>query len=284
MMLPIKTCWRRFPIIFLTLGLIIVSPTADHRSSADDAPTGFGNAQDIAFKANHDGTTQHYVLVLPNNFTKNQPVSLLIALHGHGSDRWQFVKSPRDECRAARDAATKHGMIFISPDYRAKTSWMGPAAEADMLQIIAETKKKFQIDKVILSGGSMGGSSSLTFAALHPDLIDGVASMNGTANHLEYQNFQDAIRKSFGGTKAEIPNEYKKRSAEYWPEKFTMPVGVTTGGKDKSVPPDSVLRLANVLRKLEKPVLSIHRDKTGHSTNYEDATVILEYAIKESHQ
>ena len=36
-------------------------------------------------------------------------------------------------------------------------------------------------------------ASSLTFAALHPDLIDGVASLNGTANHLEYEQFQDAI-------------------------------------------------------------------------------------------
>jgi hypothetical protein len=25
-------------------------------------------------------------------------------------------------------------MIFVSPDYRAKTSWMGPKAEADMVQ------------------------------------------------------------------------------------------------------------------------------------------------------
>lgn len=282
MTLVLRICRRRLQVVFLTLGLVIVSPTASHRLSADDLQTGFANAQDIAFQANHDGTSQRYVLVLPKNFKADQPVSLLIALHGHGSDRWQFVKSPRDECKAARDAATKHDMIFISPDYRAKTSWMGPAAEADMLQIIAETKRQFKIAKVILCGGSMGGSSSLTFAALHPHLIDGVASMNGTANHLEYQNFQDAIRKSFGGTKVEIPNEYKKRSAEYWPEKFTMPVGVTTGGKDKSVPPESVLRLVNVLRQLEKPVLSIHRDQTGHSTNYEDGTAILEYVIEQA--
>ena len=29
----------------------------------------------------------------------------LIALHGHGSDRWQYIKDPRDECRVARDVA-----------------------------------------------------------------------------------------------------------------------------------------------------------------------------------
>ena len=34
---------------------------------------------------------------------------------------------------AARAAAVKYCMIYVSPDYRAKTSWMGPKAEADMV-------------------------------------------------------------------------------------------------------------------------------------------------------
>ena len=73
-------------------------------------------------------------------------------------------------------------MIMVCPDYRAKTSWMGPKAEADVLQIIAELKKQYKIDKVFVCGGSMGGSSALTFTAMHPDLVDGVVSVNGTAN------------------------------------------------------------------------------------------------------
>lgn len=249
---------------------------------AEEKKTEFGKPQDIDFQAQYDQTEQRYVIVLPERFSAEKPCSLLIALHGHGSDRWQFVKSPRDECRASRDVAAKYGMIYVSPDYRAKTSWMGPAAEADMVQMISQLKSKYKINKVILCGASMGGSSSLSFAALHPQLLDGVAAMNGTGNHLEYENFQTAIQQSFGGTKKEIPVQYKKRSAEYWPEKLTMPVGITTGGQDKSVPPDSVLRLAKVLQKLDKKILLIHRPETGHSTNYEDATAILEFVIQKS--
>jgi len=126
----------------------------------------------------------------------------------------------------------------------------------------------------------MGGSSSLTFAALHPDLLAGVVSMNGTANHLEYQNFQDAISTSYGGSKQEIPQEYKKRSAEYWPERFTMPVAFTTGGQDKSVPPDSVLRFAFILKQIGREPLLIHRAAGGHSTTYEDAVKSLEFVIE----
>ncbi len=59
--------------------------------------------QDVAFTARCDGSTQHYVLLLPEPFDAEQPHDLLIALHGHGSDRWQFAKDPRDECRSVRD-------------------------------------------------------------------------------------------------------------------------------------------------------------------------------------
>ncbi len=174
--------------------------------------SGAAEPKDVSFSARCDGTIQRYVLILPEGFVPTETHHLLVALHGHGSDRWQFAKQTRDECRAARDVAANGKMIFVSPDYRAKTSWMGPKAEADMVQIIEDLKRQFRIGKVVLCGGSMGGTSCLTFSALHPELVDGVASMNGAANLLEYQNFQDAIRESFGGLKTEIPNEYKKRS------------------------------------------------------------------------
>jgi pimeloyl-ACP methyl ester carboxylesterase len=235
--------------------------------------------EDVAMIARCDGSTQRYVIVYPQDFDAGKPTDLLIALHGHGSDRWQFVKTAGDECRAARDAASSRRMLFVSPDYRAKTSWMGPKAESDMLQMLDELKAKFIIRRVILCGASMGGSSSLTFAAMHPELIDGVASMNGTANHLEYENFQDAIRESFGGVKAKIPLEYKKRSAEYWPDRLTMPTAITASGKDAVVPPASVSRLAGVLKKLQPNVLFIYREGELHRTNYADSKAALDFVI-----
>ena len=247
-------------------------------------PQAFSAPQDIEFTANCDHTKQFYVMLQPEHFSDQKSYSILIALHGHGSDRWQFVKNTRGECKAARDIAAKYHMIYISPDYRAKTSWMGPKAEMDLVQIIHDLKAKYNIDKVFLCGGSMGASSSLTFAALHPKLIDGVAAMNPTANHLEYNNFQTAISKSFGGTKQEIPHEYKKRSAEYWPEKLNMPVSISVGGQDKSVPPDSARRLMNILKQINKSVLLIDRPELGHSTSYADSASILEFVITQASQ
>ena len=238
-----------------------------------------GITNDITFTANLDGTPQSYVLMLPDKFNPAEAHDLLICLHGHGSDRWQFVKDSRGEAKAARDAAAENQMIFVSPDYRAKTSWMGPAAEADMIQLISDLKKQYRINRLIMSGGSMGATSALTFTALHPDLIDGVVALNGLADHSSYANFQDAVAASFGGTKQKVPKEYHKRSAVNFPERFTMPLAITAGGKDKSVPADSVLKLGQAVQKIN-PTVSIDFDpERGHATSYEASLKAFQFVI-----
>jgi lysophospholipase L1-like esterase/pimeloyl-ACP methyl ester carboxylesterase len=229
------------------------------------------NPQDIVFKAQIDQTEQRYVERLPTGFEPQKPHDVLIALHGHGSDRWQFIRDARDECRALRDVADRHRLIFISPDYRAKTSWMGPKAEADVLQIIAEVKKRHRVNRVFIAGGSMGGTSALIFATLHPELIAGVCALNPTANLVEYAGFKDAIDTSYGSA-----DERHKRSPELHAERLTMPIALTTGGKDTSVPPESTLRLAKKLSR----VLSLHKEDGGHSTSYDDTVKAMEFVLQ----
>ena len=244
-----------------------------------------GEPTDVAFKAEIDGTTQNFVQILPKDFDSAKRHDVLIALHGHGSDRWQYVKEERGECKGARDFAATHGMIFVSPDYRAKTSWMGPQAEADVVQIIAMLRKNHRVNRVFMTGGSMGGTSVLIFAALHPDLPAGVSSLNGTANMVEYKSFLEFVAASYGGTKEQKPEEYRKRSPELFPERFTMPVCFTVGGKDTTVPPQSVRRLAGKLRDMGKrDVLLIDRESVGHETNYEDTVASLEFALKAANE
>jgi enterochelin esterase-like enzyme len=91
--------------------------------------------EDVTFTADCDGTTQRYVRMLPKGFRPEMKHHVLIALHGHGSDRWQFARGTTPPGVAARDVAAERNMILILPDYRARTSWMGPKAEADVCQI-----------------------------------------------------------------------------------------------------------------------------------------------------
>ena len=165
-----------------------------------------GNLNDIIFKSKFDSSEQGYVQIFPKDFTIEKTYDLIIALHGHGSDRWQFASDTRDECKAFRDFAVKQKMIALSPDYRAKTSWMGPIAEKE------------------------------------------------------------------------------KRSAELHANRLTMPVAFTIGGEDIDVPPESVLRLAKKLQKINKNTLMINRPNSGHSTNYKDAISAMEFMCKASNQ
>lgn len=98
------------------------------------------NIRDVTFKAEFDQSVQHDAIVLPKEYDRAKPHDLLVTLHGYGSDRWQFLRSPRDECRAARNVAAENKMDLLSPDSRAPDSWMVPAAEADLVQILCEVK------------------------------------------------------------------------------------------------------------------------------------------------
>ena len=256
--------------------------------------TGLELPQEFQFIAEYDKSVQKYMILLPKGFDPDVEHDVLIAFHGHGSDRRQYVTANRGEAKGARDVAAKHNMVFVSPDYRAPAGWMGIAAEADTIHVIGELKRKFTVRRVYLTGGSMGGAAVLTFTALHPDLVNGVSSQNGLANLLEYNvdldfvvRIQTAIKDAFGGAKDETPEQYKKRnpeeyrrrSAEFHPERFTMPLAITVGGKDTLVPPQSVLRLAEAVKKHNANVLVIDRNDAGHETNYADTVAALEFVI-----
>ncbi|MBA3708719.1 MAG: prolyl oligopeptidase family serine peptidase [Planctomycetes bacterium] len=267
---------HRYPScrVFRLVGLSILA-TMSIMQAAE-----FQDPEDITFNATVDGSVQKYVRMMPKPAVKGGPTAALICLHGAGSDRWQYVKEERGECRGARDVAARHGMMFISPDYRASASWMGPTAEADLKQIITELRVKRGVTRIFLAGASMGGTGSLIFTALHPELIDGVYSANGMGNMVTYDNFAESIALSYGGSKKDQPDEYRKRSAELFPERFTMPIAITVGGKDEVVPPMSVLRLGAALTKAKRRVLVINRETTGHVTDYDDTVQALEFMLK----
>lgn len=241
------------------------------------AEDGWQEPQDVAFVSRLDGTEQRFVVLKPQHHHPAQVHDVLIMLHGHGSDRWQFIRQSRPECSESRNFAKLAGLICVSPDYRGTTSWMGPAAEADLIQLIDELHQGQRIGRILLVGGSMGGTAALAFAAQHPQLIDGVVALNGTANMLEYEQFQDAIQASYGGTKDTHREVYRTRSAELFAANLTMPVAATTGGRDTLVPPDSVLRLLQHLQTGGSDVLSIHRPEGGHDTNAADTRAALDF-------
>ncbi len=65
---------------------------------------------DVSFIARIDGTTQRYVALPPPRFDISQRHPILLVLHGHGSDRWQYI-------RTREGSAARRGM------WRRRTRW-----------------------------------------------------------------------------------------------------------------------------------------------------------------
>jgi len=238
---------------------------------------------DRSFISKVDGSDQKYVMLRPRRLPSGKPCDIVIALHGHGSDRWQFIRADRPECAEMRRCAVAAGVLFVSPDYRGKTSWMSPAAEQDLLQLIQILKTEFHARRVIVGGGSMGGTAALAFAALHPEQVAGVVSLNGTANLVEYTGFGEAIAAAYGGTREQKPEVYRSRSAELNAAGLVkMPLAATTGGLDTVVPPHSVHRLIEDLQRQGAQPLLIHREQGGHSTNAEDTRDAVNFVLRQA--
>lgn len=246
---------------------------------AADAPKA-GEPRRVSFKAVADGTTQYYAEMLPKDYKPGETLHLMVALHGAGGDGWEYFRHPAPQCRATRDLAAKHRLILVGPDYRGPGSWMGPKADDDVAQIIRDVKARRKVGKVFVVGASMGGTAALTFTVLHPELVDGVVSQCGFANLSGPSPHLAAMSKSFDGTPEQKPEEFRKRSAELWPDKLTMPIAIWTGGKDGSVPPQSATRLAKVLKsKNPDRVLHLHNEKAGHTPSYEETVKVYEFVL-----
>lgn len=270
--------------------------TSGSRALASGSATAAGSSgssvEDRAFVSSLDGSEQRFVVIWPAALemrpavaASQPPRDVLIALHGHGSDRWQFVTNARGECAGARSVAERRGMVYVSPDYRAGTSWMGPEAEADLVQLIRQLREGLipaPVRRIVLCGGSMGATGALAFTTLHPSLLDGVVSLNGMADMVTYHNFVHSVEASYGalGGDGAVPQERDRRSAVRHAERLAgLAFASTTGGQDESVPPESVLQLVDTLKEQQPSVLSIHRAAVGHETDFADTVAALDFTM-----
>jgi dienelactone hydrolase len=93
--------------------------------------------------------------------------------------------------------------------------------------------------------------------------------------------WRDAIVASYGGTKRNRPEEYKRRSPELAAEQLTMPLALTVGGLDTLVPTHSVRRLAARLREAgRKDILLVDDPQGGHSTDYNTTVSAFEFVLR----
>lgn len=165
-------------------------------SSAVSAQTLPSGPQVLTFFSDADDTEQPYGLYLPKNYDPQKKYPLVVMLHGAGSNhrlalRRVFGKSNANgetDVEASRYFPQWNDVDYIvaSPYARGTAGYQG-IVEKDVLDVLADVKKRFNIDedRTYLTGLSMGGGGTLWIGMTHPDIWAAIAPVcpappNGT--------------------------------------------------------------------------------------------------------
>ncbi len=129
----------------------------------------------MIFNSSYDKTEQPYRLYIPTTYDKSRQYPLLVVLHGKwvNQNAW-FDYTP------VKEHAEKRGYIVAAPFGRGDYFYRG-AAEQDVLDIISEIKKAYNIDnkRVYLIGHSMGGWGTWWIGLRNQDLFATICPMAG---------------------------------------------------------------------------------------------------------
>ena len=136
-----------------------------------------------AYLSKVDNTLQPYQMFVPAAYVKSKPFPLVIALHGMGGDENSYFQAYAQG--AFKVEAEKHGYIVACPKGRKPASMYAGDAEKDVMDVIAEVRRDYNIDpdRIYLTGHSMGGYGTWSVAMNHPDVFAALAPVSGGANN-----------------------------------------------------------------------------------------------------
>jgi len=133
---------------------------------------------------------------------------------------------------------------------------MCPASVDDLTALLCYLSEEHQARKFILASGSMGGTSNLIYAALHPEMVSGVVALCPATDLASYcdwcrayqsgvwREIYDAIVLAYGGSPADVPDVYAAHSALNGADRLKMPVAVVHGTADEIIPVSQSRRFA----------------------------------------
>lgn len=224
--------------------------------------------EEHTFTASHDGTAQTY-LVKDFRATPGNPAPLLVVyLHGATFHQTQGMTAEIYGNAFGRlaDALQARNAVFICPEYRGN-SWMSAAAEEDLNDIFRLARQQYQPQKILLMGGSMGGTSSLIFASRHPEVMDGVFALCPATDVAEmFPRFPEHFLGSYGASPEQMPEEYRKRSSRYHVQNLAgLPLAIVHGAADAVIPIHHARLLVEQLRQLKSPLLYEELEDGDHN-------------------
>jgi pimeloyl-ACP methyl ester carboxylesterase len=130
--------------------------------TSSTAGTTQSGAAFTAVTINPLGGDDNAQMVVPAGVQAGDPVTVLIASHGHGGSYLTFQNDANS--RTVRDMAIDAGWVFISPDMHGNR-WGNPTAVADVVRVRDYAAALFDVGKLHLYGQSMGGMAMMQVVA-----------------------------------------------------------------------------------------------------------------------
>lgn len=136
-----------------------------------------------AYRSKLDNTLQPYQVFVPSSYDKSKTFPLVIALHGMGGDENSYFQAYAQG--AFKIEAEKRGYIVACPKGRKPASMYIGDAEKDVMDVVAEMRRVYNIDpdRIYMTGHSMGGYGTWSVAMSHPDVFAALAPVAGGSNN-----------------------------------------------------------------------------------------------------
>jgi acetyl esterase/lipase len=162
-------------------------------TSAQTLPSG---PQVLTFFSDADDTEQPYGLYIPKNYNPQKKYPLVMMLHGAGSNHRLALRRVFGKSNLNGETDVEATQYFpewkdveyiVATPYARGTAGYQGIAEKDVYDVLADVKKRFNIDedRTYLTGLSMGGGGTLWIGMTRPDLWAAIAPVcpappNGT--------------------------------------------------------------------------------------------------------
>ena len=206
----------------------------------------------ITYRSAVDGA-EDWALFLPGDPRKNT----IVYLHGSFSSADQiFTRKDVREFWLTRIQAGRHPLLSVN---LRGTSYMSPAATADLTDLLDYCQDELGCQRFVLLGGSGGASSAMAYAVLHPEKIHGVIAMGmcdilarldfaRKSDNPVLQKLATTVFAAYGGTPEEKPDLYQARSVLAHTDRLTMPVILTMGENDPLIPVAETRKIAAAMK------------------------------------
>ena len=174
------------------------------------------------FVSHSDGNADMFGVAPVDVSLSTKGFTLIVYLHGMGSSFYEPFFFPKHKPFGPQLLLRDKNAIMLSCNYRSSASWGTDSALADITQNIRELCEQYPVAKIVLAGTSMGGCTSLNYAATCPDdikarligivSVEGSGDLAGLFHKTNHPEIQQAMIKAFGGTPEQVPLMYAGKS------------------------------------------------------------------------